>query len=657
MIKQREANSWKSVSYAKSITGAQTYTKFPIVLRTTGQSIPTWSVKGNTKTSGTPSPSNPVDVIGVGVRTENLFDADMYYGTYKQADGTYQSTRANLYNVQIKPFTADDIGKTYTFVANISPITGNARLCANINGTIVSGSNTEKSVVTFTVETVDDLIFFNYGSGSTTVTTLSDIMLVEGSTAPTSYIPYGYKIPITSEGENLFDLSTWFTNVNATRCTKELLTTGVKITVTASDAYLGAAFRASDGTVPSGYRPQLIEVLQSTAYVLSVSSSPNCYISYITEDYGVINESFVKLPVSTTKVDYQFTTPANCKFICLRFGNDTLSIGDSYSFTDIMLNTGSTAKPYSPYNHTITPIYLGSVQSNRQIKKLVLTGEETWNNAGDGTMYRSDISDYLKEAIVTSVCTHYPCNANVPSSTAAQYGVSFITSSTYNRLYIKDTLYSTATDFKNWLATQYAAGTPVTVWYVLATPTTAAVNEPLMKIGTYADTLSNATPIPTTSGLNTIDVDTTVKPSEMSLTYDGYKICKHKRKSENLLDSSILDTPYNVTLTGMVYKDTQGLSRIANTTPIDVTNLTSVALTYNYSTQTTINFIYATLDANNNLIKREAGHTSGDSIDVSTAAKLNICFYNTNIALSINDISEVMLNSGSTALPYAPYWK
>lgn len=32
---------WKSVSYAKSITGAQTFTKFPIVLRTTQQSIPT----------------------------------------------------------------------------------------------------------------------------------------------------------------------------------------------------------------------------------------------------------------------------------------------------------------------------------------------------------------------------------------------------------------------------------------------------------------------------------------------------------------------------------------------------------------------------------------------------------------------------------------
>ena len=40
-------STWNTKSYAKSISGAQTYTKFPIVLRTTEQSIPTYSIKGN----------------------------------------------------------------------------------------------------------------------------------------------------------------------------------------------------------------------------------------------------------------------------------------------------------------------------------------------------------------------------------------------------------------------------------------------------------------------------------------------------------------------------------------------------------------------------------------------------------------------------------
>lgn len=76
-------------------------------------------------------------------------------------------------------------------------------------------------------------------------------------------------------------------------------------------------------------------------------------------------------------------------------------------------------------------------------------------------------------------------------------------------------------DFKSFLAAQYANGTPVTVWYVLATPETGIVNEPLMKIGEYADTISFAqagVTIPTVAGANTLTINTTVQPSSMSIT-------------------------------------------------------------------------------------------------------------------------------------------
>ena len=74
---------------------------------------------------------------------------------------------------------------------------------------------------------------------------------------------------------------------------------------------------------------------------------------------------------------------------------------------------------------------------------------------------------------------------------------------------------------KTWLAQQYAAGTPVTVWYVLATEETAVVNGPLMKIGNYADEVSNVS-IPVTAGGDTISVDTTVQPSEVTVNYKGW---------------------------------------------------------------------------------------------------------------------------------------
>jgi len=56
---------------------------------------------------------------------------------------------------------------------------------------------------------------------------------------------------------------------------------------------------------------------------------------------------------------------------------------------------------------------------------------------------------------------------------------------------------------------------------MLVTPETGIVNEPLMKIGDYANTVSNATAILTTEGANSITVDTTVQPSEFTATWTG----------------------------------------------------------------------------------------------------------------------------------------
>jgi hypothetical protein len=86
----------------------------------------------------------------------------------------------------------------------------------------------------------------------------------------------------------------------------------------------------------------------------------------------------------------------------------------------------------------------------------------------------------------------------------------------------RDTNQTTLADFKSYLAAQYAAGTPVTVWYVLDEPETDIVNEPLMKIGDYADTVSceqAGVQIPTNKGSTTVDVDTTLKPSEVYIKY------------------------------------------------------------------------------------------------------------------------------------------
>lgn len=177
-----------------------------------------------------------------------------------------------------------------------------------------------------------------------------------------------------------------------------------------------------------------------------------------------------------------------------------------------------------------TPIYLGEVETTRRIRKLVLTGEEgiTLHNV------RNNIAGVrIPVATVVADSSQLFCSHAINVSGDAYYFAR-----TYNKVATSgvgnDKVYMSAPDSEHnslsgiisYIEQQYANGTPVTIWYVLAEPETAVVNEPLMKIGDYADTLSMVqagVEIPTVNGSNTLDVDTTVKPSEVYIKYTESK--------------------------------------------------------------------------------------------------------------------------------------
>lgn len=191
----------------------------------------------------------------------------------------------------------------------------------------------------------------------------------------------------------------------------------------------------------------------------------------------------------------------------------------------VMVNAGTAPIPYG-YKIPIssaditTPVYLGEVQTTRRIKKLVLTGEESFEAANSCFILWLYSMSYPNPKQELIYCTHYQGRTPTYQDSLAD-GQCMITIN-QNQIAIKDLTYATVADFKAYLAAQYAAGTPVTVWYVLATEETTVVNEPLMKIGDYADTLSMeqaGVEIPTVNGSNTIDVDTTVKPSNIYIEY------------------------------------------------------------------------------------------------------------------------------------------
>jgi hypothetical protein len=211
-----------------------------------------------------------------------------------------------------------------------------------------------------------------------------------------------------------------------------------------------------------------------------------------------------------------------------------------YYATDVntvMVNTGSTALPYEPYgyklpltiNGTESPIYLGEAQTTRKIKKLVLTGEETFDIESSYNRFSFYIVDMLGFGVrLTKLyCTHYQNISDgrpvrdIPDNSIYTGG-----GSDAKKVFIKTTDYTTISAFKAYLAAQYAAGTPVTIWYVLAEQETGIANEPLMKIGGYADTITMAqagVTIPTVSGTNVLDMSSTVKPSEVYIKGKGIR--------------------------------------------------------------------------------------------------------------------------------------
>lgn len=226
-------------------------------------------------------------------------------------------------------------------------------------------------------------------------------------------------------------------------------------------------------------------------------------------------------------------------------GTTTFESGDAYirincsSSTDVdtvMVSKGSTALPYEPYGYKIPilsngvsyPAYLGQVQSTRQIKKYEFTGNETFS-VSNNAVFLCTISDATPVAMTTvadAICSHYEINTYYNIYRSISFGFAQRAGTSGNGFAFSIGDYTPDAEgtqnFKTWLTSEYANGTPVTVWYVLATPQTTTLNEPIRKIGDYSDSVTNPVTIPTSGTAQSFDVDTTLKPSEVSLTYHGW---------------------------------------------------------------------------------------------------------------------------------------
>lgn len=356
-----------------------------------------------------------------------------------------------------------------------------------------------------------------------------------GTASPTS------PIEINGTGDrtkNLFDKNGTVTYDSGVSLT--VLSTGVRVTSTTSGTnkykgiilsndLLGKTFTVSMTISVSGNNDSAVRL-----YYIN-GRTPTDYITRLfgSTDIGQKQVTFTMpniIPTGSDGIAILFSS---------NYTSDNGEIGDYADYIDIMINEGSTALPYEPYGYKIpisangtalTPVYLteqlmkigdtvdslvftGATTYN--IKKLVLTGNETGWTIESGTTYVLSIADQLPTSYENAICSHYVL--------ADSYNNLLNTNNTFAvsrrpAFFIHDNTLTTVDALKTYFATQYANGTPVTVYYVIETAVTEQVTVPT---------------IPTTSSPTTIDINTSVKPSEMSLTYDGYKICKEQKYQNN----------------------------------------------------------------------------------------------------------------------------
>ena len=176
----------------------------------TGKNLKNYRIYGNSVQDGTPTPSNPVEIESVGDKSKNLFDGELVLGSLN-TNGDIKSLN---YRVTSNNYIEIKSDTTYTVQGKYEDTSCSAIICYyDENKQLLSRAvmTTMKSD-----STAKYLRFTLYISGITErpIENYDNIQLEEGSPA-TDYEPFGYKIPITVSGKNLFWLKD-ATNVSAT---------------------------------------------------------------------------------------------------------------------------------------------------------------------------------------------------------------------------------------------------------------------------------------------------------------------------------------------------------------------------------------------------------------------------------------------------------
>ena len=167
----------------------------------------------------------------------------------------------------------------------------------------------------------------------------------------------------------------------------------------------------------------------------------------------------------------------------------------------------------------------------RKIMKKVFDGTETFATVSSGAnkYFRTSIADYPCTNDNNCLCTHFVPRSVASTNTYTAVRTHVPSSSFGAAIAIRPENVSNMSvdDFKAWLASEYNAGTPVTVWYSLETPISTTIDVPqgytdiIEGYTTQTGTPTQADPIyPECNGEKQQDGTYIIWLTE----YDGYKL-------------------------------------------------------------------------------------------------------------------------------------
>ena len=418
---------------------------------------------GGTEQNGTPTPDAPVDIVCnngvIKVFAGNKFTTDGVATGYIISSYTGEINQNANYNVTDYIYLlAGDYTGTF-----FDDGTGNRYFrCWSYN---IDDGTPIRAI--FNIQTTSGLTTFNFSvSENCYVRASYRNNFTQMTMSPTPPIVYadGTVETINAHGKNLIKMPTYEEAKHASQVVNYF-------------------------NIPIKLEPNTTYYL-STRYLNGYESKGKSIFVLVTAN-AIENKDYLCIAHKTVGIRNGDITTGDSGFLYLRInvGVDKNLYNEMFMNTEVQLERGSTATAYEPYynggtatcepllsigNYTdVQEILSGNITRNVGVK--VLDGTESWTASGSAGRYFTYIADMKSFSERTEgFCTHYSY-----AGSGAVHGTYFLTNA--KRVFVY-TNYETASEFQAFLASQYAAGTPVIIVYPLATPTTEVVARQTLQV-------------------------------------------------------------------------------------------------------------------------------------------------------------------------------